>query len=75
VGVSIFLPLEAEEFREINAVASAMIAAVIKRRFSFFMVVVLQFDETIGENVTANLKFVGGRGKRKLTNRQIGEME
>ena len=75
VGVSIFLPLEAEEFREINAVASAMMTAVKKRRFSFFMVVVLQFDETIGENVTANLKFVGRRGKGKLTNSRIGEME
>ena len=68
VGGSGFLPLDAEDVKLINAVPSTRITAAIKRRFSFFMVVVLLFDVMFPENVTANLKIVGMGDKRKLTN-------
>lgn len=68
VGVSGFLPLDAEEVKEIKAVPSTRITATINRRFSFFMVVVLLFDVMFPENVTTNLKIVSTRDKQKQTN-------
>lgn len=39
------------------------------------MVVVLQFDESIGENVTVNIKFTPISDRPKLMNSQILAME
>lgn len=75
VGGSACLPSDAEEVKEKKAVPMAITKAMMNSRLIFFMVVVLEFDETIGENVTTNLKIVGWRCKRKLTKRLIGAMD
>lgn len=75
VGASGFLPLDAEEVKVRIAVPSTRITAVIKRKFSFFMVVVLLFDAIFSENVTANLKIVAGGDKHKQTNSRFRVME
>jgi hypothetical protein len=49
---------EAEEVKTIAPIASKMATAVKISRFPFFMVVVLKFDESIGQNVTINLNFI-----------------
>ena len=58
VGASGFLPSEAEEVKEINAVPMARMKAAIKRKLIFFMVVVLHFDVSRAKNVTVNIKFL-----------------
>jgi len=75
VGVSIFLTSEADEVKEISAVAKATTKALRNSRFIFFMVVVLQFDESIRENVTVNLNIVLASGNGLLMNSTIRAME
>jgi hypothetical protein len=75
VGDAGFLPSDAEELSETKAVPMAMTKAAMNSRLIFFMVVVLQFDETICENVTVNIKILWTGHNRNLTKRRIGAME
>lgn len=75
VGAVVFLPSDAEELSEIKAVPMAITKAAMNSRLIFFMVVVLQFDETICENVTVNIKILWTGRNQNLTKRRIRAME
>ena len=56
-GMLLFLS-EAEEVKTIVPRVNTSIKAAKISRLLFFMVVVLKFDESIGQNVTINLNFI-----------------
>ncbi len=66
---------EAEEVNTISPAPSARTNAITINLFLFFMVVVLQFDESIGENVTVNIKFTPKCSKPNLMNSQTLAIE
>ena len=74
-GDWLFFLSEAEEVKTISPAPKTRINAIMRKWLPFFMVVVLQLDESISENVTVNIKFTLIIDKLKLMNRQILAME
>lgn len=75
VGVSFSLTSDAEEVNTKKPVAVMMAIRAKVIQLFFLMVLVLRFDETIGVNVTVNLKNPGSPGKGLLINCLSGAME
>lgn len=72
VGVVFVLAVDAEDVNTMKLAATRIIPANKRIRLFFFMVMVLRWDESIGENVTVNIKLFETPGKRKMINSGIG---